>query len=60
MLKVADKRYRADSLKLSEFEKELFDAKHTLQVLDRMEREVTGLLIPENMLEKYVNGKGTI
>ncbi|MBQ2864652.1 MAG: hypothetical protein IJE91_04225 [Clostridia bacterium] len=60
MLKVVDKRYRADSLKLSEFEKELFDAKHTLQVLDRMEREVTGLLIPENMLEKYVNGKGTI
>ena len=60
MLKVVDKRYRADSLKLSEFEKELFDAKHTLQVLDRMEREVTGLLIPENMLEKYVNGKGII
>ncbi len=56
MLKAGDKGFRAKCLKLSEWENEVKALRHELDMLSALEREATGLIIPGNMLDKYVNG----
>ena len=56
MLKTGDKAFRSKCLKLSEWEKELNAYRHELAVLERLEREVTGIILPSDKLDGFVNG----
>ncbi len=56
MLKTGDKSFRSKCLKLSEWEKELNAYRHELAVLERLEREVTGIILPSDKLDGFVNG----
>ena len=56
MLKAGDKGFRAKCLKLSEWEKELNAYRHELSILERLEREVTGTIMPSDKLDEIVNG----
>lgn len=56
MLKAGDKGFRAKCLKLSEWEKELNAYRHELSILERLEREVTGIILPSDKLDGFVNG----
>ena len=52
MLKAGDKGFRAKCLKLSEWEKELNAYRHELSILERLEREVTGTIMPSDKYKK--------
>lgn len=56
MLKTGDKAFRSKCLKLSEWEKELNAYRHELSILERLEREVTGTIMPSDKLDEIVNG----